>query len=117
MLMYPLTTLQRRREQNRTSQRAYRERKERYQRELEQQIEEWQRKHQLLSQSYSKQDKEVSRLKSHIKQLNGEITTLKNGLPSLCESLNKSATEFDLVPFHDTGRLSQSSPKPHHSFS
>lgn len=90
---------QRRREQNRSSQRAYRERKERHQKELEEQISQWQQKHQRLSRSYSQQTEEVSRLKSRIEQLNTEISQLQSGLPTLCGSLCQSPQEFDLVPF------------------
>ena len=103
---------QRRREQNRSSQRAYRDRKERHQRELEQQIADWRQKHQMLSKSYSKQGGEVRRLKSQIEQLTSEIAALQSGLPSLCGSLSQSPTEFDLVPFFEVGTpMSVSSPR------
>jgi hypothetical protein len=98
-----LTTSQRRREQNRSSQRAYRERKERHQRELEAQINDWRQKHQLLSRSYSQQNDEVRKLKAQIEHLTTEISALQNGLPNLCGTLNQSPTEFDLVPFFDPG--------------
>ncbi|KIX04951.1 uncharacterized protein Z518_05822 [Rhinocladiella mackenziei CBS 650.93] len=96
--------IERRREQNRSSQRAYRERKERHQKELEEQIAQWQQRHQLLSRSYSQQTEEINRLKAQIEQLNGEISQLQSGLPTLCGSLCQSPQEFDLVPFfnHDT---------------
>lgn len=77
---------QRRREQNRSSQRAYRERKERHQRELEQQICDWRQKYDLLSQSYSQQNDEVRRLRSRIEHLTSEILTLPNGLLDMCGS-------------------------------
>ena len=86
-------------------QRAYRERKERHSRELEGQIADWQHKHQLLKSSYSKQSEEVGRLKSQIEQLNGKITALQNGLPSLYGSLNQSSTEFDLSAGLQSWRL------------
>ncbi|OAP60715.1 hypothetical protein AYL99_05717 [Fonsecaea erecta] len=109
--------IERRREQNRSSQRAYRERKERHQKELEEQITQWQQKHQLLSRSYSQQTEEVARLKAQIEQLNGEITQLQSGLPSLCGSLCQSPQEFDLVPFFNADALSpQSTPRLSHSF-
>ncbi|OCT51481.1 hypothetical protein CLCR_09031 [Cladophialophora carrionii] len=111
-----LTTRQRRREQNRSSQRAYRERKERHQKELEGQIAQWQQKHQLLSRSYSQQTAEVARLKSQIEQLNSEISNLQSGLPTLCGSLCQSPQEFDLVPFFKADSLSpQSTPRMSHS--
>ncbi|ETN36376.1 uncharacterized protein HMPREF1541_08653 [Cyphellophora europaea CBS 101466] len=104
--------IERRREQNRSSQRAYRDRKERHQRELEQQIADWRQKHQMLSKSYSKQGGEVRRLKSQIEQLTSEIAALQSGLPSLCGSLSQSPTEFDLVPFFEVGTpMSVSSPR------
>lgn len=98
-----LTQAQRRREQNRSSQRAYRERKDRHQRELEQQISDWRQKHQQLFRSYSQQVEEVQRLKAQIEHLTSEISALQNGLPHLCGSLNSLPTEFDLVPFYDPG--------------
>ncbi|KAJ9632874.1 uncharacterized protein PV06_09785 [Exophiala oligosperma] len=94
--------LERRREQNRSSQRAYRERKERHQKELEEQINQWQQKHQILSRSYSQQTEEVARLKAQIEQLNNEITNLQVGVPTLCGSLCQSPQEFDLVPFFNS---------------
>lgn len=107
--------IERRREQNRSSQRAYRERKERHQKELEGQISQWQQKHQMLSRSYSQQTEEVRRLKSQIEQLNGEISSLQSGLPTLCGSLCQSPQEFDLVPFFNpspqgTPRMSHATP-------
>ncbi|KAH0844785.1 hypothetical protein FOPE_09915 [Fonsecaea pedrosoi] len=96
--------------------RAYRERKERHQKELEEQITQWQQKHQMLSRSYSQQTEEVARLKAQIEQLNGEITQLQSGLPSLCGSLCQSPQEFDLVPFFNADALSpQSTPRLSHS--
>jgi len=108
--------IERRREQNRSSQRAYRERKERHQKELEGQISQWQQKHQMLSRSYSQQTNEVARLKAQIEQLNGEISNLQTGLPSLCGSLCQSPQEFDLVPFFNAEALSpQGTPRMRHS--
>ncbi|RVX73069.1 hypothetical protein B0A52_02195 [Exophiala mesophila] len=104
--------IERRREQNRSSQRAYRERKERHQKELEEQICQWQQKHQLLTRSYSQQSEEVKRLKAQIDNLNGEIANLQSGLPNLCGSLCQSPQEFDLVPFFGADTLSpQSTPR------
>ncbi|KEF52775.1 uncharacterized protein A1O9_11192 [Exophiala aquamarina CBS 119918] len=109
--------IERRREQNRSSQRAYRERKERHQKELEEQITQWQHKHQLLSRSYSEQSDEVARLKAQIEQLNSEISNLHTGLPSLCGSLCQSPQEFDLVPFFNNDISSaQSTPRLSHAY-
>ncbi|KAK5258056.1 hypothetical protein LTR67_006495 [Exophiala xenobiotica] len=108
--------LERRREQNRSSQRAYRERKERHQKELEEQIAQWQQKHQNLSRSYSQQTEEITRLKAQIEQLNGEISNLQVDIPTLCGSLCHSPQEFDLVPFFSTEALSpMTTPRPSHA--
>ncbi|EXJ77577.1 hypothetical protein A1O3_09804 [Capronia epimyces CBS 606.96] len=105
--------IERRREQNRSSQRAYRERKERRQKELEEQIAQWQQKHQLLCQSYSQQSKEVARLQAQIKQLNDEIFQLQSGLPALYGSLGQFPQEFDLVPFYVAPSASpEATPQP-----
>ena len=95
--------------QNRLAQQAYRERKEHRHCELEQQVSEWQHKHQLLSRSYSKQNEEITRLETQIEQLNLEMNTLHTALPNLCGSSNQSPTAFDLVPFFDYEDLSPSS--------
>ncbi|KAK5047629.1 hypothetical protein LTR84_006294 [Exophiala bonariae] len=109
--------IERRREQNRSSQRAYRERKDRHQKELEEQITQWQQKHQLLTRSYSEQSSEVARLKTQIEQLNNEISNLHNGLPNLCGSLCQSPQEFDLVPFFGNDIPSaQSTPRLSHAY-
>jgi len=108
--------IERRREQNRSSQRAYRERKERHQKELEEQISQWQAKHQLLTRSYSQQTEEVARLKAQIEQLNHEISNLQTGIPNLCGSLCQSPQEFDLVPFFNGDFMSpQSTPRLSHA--
>ncbi|KAI1617074.1 hypothetical protein EDD37DRAFT_645135 [Exophiala viscosa] len=101
--------IERRREQNRSSQRAYRERKERHQKELEEQILQWQQKHQKLSHSYSQQTEEVTRLQAQIEQLSGEISNLQTSIPTLCGSVCQSPQEFDLVPFFNTDAMSPQS--------
>ncbi|KIV79668.1 hypothetical protein PV11_07216 [Exophiala sideris] len=104
--------IERRREQNRSSQRAYRERKERHQKELEEEILQWQQKHQKLSRSHSQQAEELARLKAQISQLNGEISNLQSCNPTLCGSMGQSPQEFDLVPFFNTDTMSpQSNPR------
>ncbi|EXJ86252.1 hypothetical protein A1O1_06622 [Capronia coronata CBS 617.96] len=108
--------LERRREQNRSSQRAYRERKERHQKELEGQIADWHQKHKQLSQSYSQQSKEVTRLKMQIEQLNDEISQLQSCSSTLCGSLCESPQEFDLVPFFESDDWSPATtPRPSHA--
>lgn len=73
-----LTTEQRRRAQNRASQRAFRERKEKHVKSLEHQLEDLHEKHQDLLQSYSKQVDEVSRLNAKITELSAEINIVQN---------------------------------------
>lgn len=69
---------QRRRAQNRASQRAFRERKEKHVKGLEHQLEELHEKHQDLLQSYSKQVDEVSRLNARIAQLSAELSAVRH---------------------------------------
>lgn len=73
-----LITSQRRRAQNRASQRAFRERKEKHVKGLEHQLEELHEKHQDLLQSYSKQVDEVSRLNARIAHLSSELSTIRH---------------------------------------
>jgi len=68
----------RRRAQNRASQRAFRERKEKHVKGLEHQLEELHEKHQDLLQSYSKQADEVSRLNGRITELSTELNALRH---------------------------------------
>ncbi|KAK5947459.1 hypothetical protein PMZ80_001609 [Knufia obscura] len=68
----------RRRAQNRASQRAFRERKEKHVKGLEHQLEELHEKHQDLLQSYTKQADEVSRLNSRIAELSTELTAVRH---------------------------------------
>ncbi|KAI1614945.1 hypothetical protein EDD37DRAFT_650048 [Exophiala viscosa] len=68
----------RRRAQNRASQRAFRERKEKHVKGLERQLEDLHEKHQDLLQSYTRQADEVTRLNNRIVDLNGELNTLRN---------------------------------------
>lgn len=70
--------LQRRRAQNRASQRAFRERKEKHVKGLEHQLEELHEKHQDLLQSYSKQTEEVSRLNVRISELSAELIAFRH---------------------------------------
>jgi AP-1-like transcription factor len=100
--------IERRREQNRSSQRAYRERKDKHQKELEQQISDWRDKHQKLAQNYDQQTQEVQRLQQQIEQLSAEIGSLQNGLPTLSGIMEQSPTEFDLVPWFDHGSAAPS---------
>lgn len=69
--------VQRRREQNRASQRAYRDRKEKQRRDLEGEIDTWKEKHGTLQQSYAAQTAEVSHLLTQIELLNTQIVSLQ----------------------------------------
>ena len=71
----------RRREQNRASQRAYRERQKKTQHELEQQISEWEQKHRALSESHSTLTEEVDWLKAYNDDLISYIVAQQIGLP------------------------------------
>ena len=100
-----LTITQKKREQNRLSQRAFRGRKEQYRKRLEEQIAHWQQKLQLLTRSYSQKSEEVARLKAQIEQLNNVISQFL-GVVTVGGSLRPSQQEFDLVPLFDADALS-----------
>jgi hypothetical protein len=104
VLLLPTIT-QKRREQNRISQRAVRERQEQYRKRLEEQIAHWQQKLQLLTRSYSQQTEEVARLKAQIEQLNNVVSQFL-GVATLGGSPRPSQQEFDLVPLFDADALS-----------
>lgn len=94
--------VERRREQNRQSQRAYRDRKEKHQRDLEAQIAAWKEKHEKLVTSYTAQTEEVSQLKAQVDELNSKIMALQSGMtPELWTSTCQTPHDFDLVPFND----------------
>jgi AP-1-like factor len=71
-------SFQRRRAQNRASQRAFRERKEKHVKGLEHQLEDLHEKHQDLLQSYTRQADEVTKLNHRIAELNSELQTLQS---------------------------------------
>jgi hypothetical protein len=73
-----LTPTQRRRAQNRASQRAFRERKEKHVKGLERQLEDLHEKHQDLLQSYTRQADEVSKLNGRISELTAELNALRS---------------------------------------
>ncbi|RVX67539.1 hypothetical protein B0A52_08892 [Exophiala mesophila] len=68
----------RRRAQNRASQRAFRERKEKHVKGLEHQLEDLHEKHQDLLQSYTRQADEVTKLNNRIAELTSELGTLRS---------------------------------------
>lgn len=67
----------RRRAQNRASQRAFRERKEKHVKGLETQLEALNERHQDLLVSYTKQADNIARLSGHLAQLQSQIKTCK----------------------------------------
>ena len=90
----------RRRAQNRASQRAFRERKERHVKGLEHQLEDLHDKHQDLIQSYSRKADEVAKLNSRIAELNSEIEALRTS-SDLSFSDFLTPDKFDAVPGSD----------------
>jgi predicted nuclease with TOPRIM domain len=98
-----LTYCQRRRAQNRASQRAFRERKEKHVKGLENQLEDLHEKHQDLLQSFSRQAGEVSRLNSRISELNAELNALRSCQDqSFSEMLMpEKFDKFDAFAAHD----------------
>ena len=95
-----LIHFQRRRAQNRASQRAFRERKERHVKGLEHQLEDLHDKHQDLLQSYSRKADEVAKLNARIAELNSEIEALQTS-PDLSFSDFLTPDKFDAVPGSD----------------
>ncbi|OCT49351.1 hypothetical protein CLCR_05078 [Cladophialophora carrionii] len=76
-------SLQRRRAQNRASQRAFRERKERHLRSLKATLETIGDKHRKLLDSYSQQSEAVMKLKGRIAELNAQIAAFSTQPDSL----------------------------------
>ncbi|KIW19998.1 hypothetical protein PV08_00573 [Exophiala spinifera] len=68
---------ERRREQNRLSQRAYRERKENHVKSLESQLQSLCESHEILVQSYRGQAREVGQLEGRLARLKAELQTLR----------------------------------------
>ncbi len=69
---------QRRRAQNRASQRAFRERKEKHVQQLEHQLEDLESKHQTLANSYTALDTTHHHLKREVEQLRSQIASMKS---------------------------------------
>lgn len=94
---------QRRRAQNRASQRAFRERKEKHVKGLEHQLEDLHEKHQDLLQSYTRQADEVSKLNGRISELTSELSSLRSGQDqSFSEMLMPDKFDkFDAFSAHD----------------
>ncbi|KAK5064743.1 hypothetical protein LTR84_000577 [Exophiala bonariae] len=83
----------RRRAQNRASQRAFRERKDRHLKGLEYQLEHLNEKHQDLMQSYMKQSENVMKLNSRLAELRGQVKALKARPAHSSSSERQSTTD------------------------
>lgn len=107
LLQQTLTPTQRRREQNRFAQRAYRERRDRHQFELEKALSELQSKYQGLCRSYSEQGDQVRQLKALIAELHVRKAALLQGQNSSTSGgsgssvsgsgIGRSGSYFDLT--------------------
>ncbi|KAK5078211.1 hypothetical protein LTR64_003382 [Lithohypha guttulata] len=95
----------RRRAQNRASQRAFRERKEKHVKGLEYQLEDLHEKHQDLLQSYSKQVDEVSRLNARVADLAAELNTIRRCQDSSTRKVTTSSTFDDFDAFSSTAMI------------
>lgn len=80
----------RRRQQNRKSQRAFRDRKEAYQKYLEDRVDDLNQEHSRLAKSLTSQCKTVSRLRTMIGGLNSQIVSLQDALCRTLSSINLS---------------------------
>ena len=78
----PNLSPQRRRAQNRASQRAFRERKEKHVQHLEQELETLETKHRTLTKSYTELDSTHAILKQEVQQLRSELQNLKSSRES-----------------------------------
>ena len=105
----PLTPCQqRRRAQNRASQRAFRERKEKHVQQLERQLEELEAKHRTLTQSYTTLDSTHGQLKQEVEQLRGELISLtgasfssSSSSTTVSQSRENSAAELSEAALFD----------------
>ncbi|MCJ1464415.1 hypothetical protein MMC07_003028 [Pseudocyphellaria aurata] len=86
----------RRRAQNRASQRAFRERKEKHVQHLEEQLEDLETKHRTLAKSYTDLDSTHDKLKREVKQLRGELESLKSSRESSVIGSNSSSRDPSL---------------------
>ena len=94
----PLTFCQRRRAQNRASQRAFRERKEKHVQHLEHELEELETKHQDLSRSYTDLDRTHAKLKQEVKQLRSELESVKSSREGSVNENAQPGNFFDPFP-------------------
>ncbi|KAI9803063.1 MAG: hypothetical protein M1833_001133 [Piccolia ochrophora] len=95
----------RRRAQNRASQRAFRDRKEKHVKDLETRLEELEAKHQTLEQRYSDLRKEHSRVKEEMEKMSTENEVLQNssedGLSKLLHDRDFGASSGDGLLYMD----------------
>lgn len=92
----------RRRAQNRASQRAFRERKEKHVQHLEHELEELENKHRTLEKSYTDLDSTHAQLKQEVKHLRSELESVKSSREgSISEPTTQSSQYFD--PFASDG--------------
>ncbi|EEH09440.1 predicted protein [Histoplasma capsulatum G186AR] len=99
----------RRRAQNRASQRAFRERKERHLKGLESKLQDLHSKHQNLLQSYHQQTEEVQQLNIRIQQLTAELDLLRSATDGTIGEI-LMPDKFDVVPYP---MLAASGPQHH----
>ncbi|MCJ1246179.1 hypothetical protein MMC30_003384 [Trapelia coarctata] len=95
----------RRRAQNRASQRAFRDRKEKHAQNLQNQLDELEAKHQELSSSYRKLETTNSKLVTELEELRAKITTLTSSRDTLDEMMTSEL--FDPYDF-DHGQQADS---------
>lgn len=93
----------RRRAQNRASQRAFRERKEKHVQHLEYELEELEKKHGKLSRSYTDLDSTHAKLKQEVKQLRIELESVKSSREGSVNENPRSNDFFD--PFSPDNNL------------
>ncbi|KAI4198575.1 MAG: hypothetical protein LQ346_002728 [Caloplaca aetnensis] len=92
----------RRRAQNRASQRAFRERKEKHVQQLEQELGTLEAKHHDLQKSHSNLGEANDKLKQEVEQLRSEIRTLKT-VGDGSSVLGSSPVSNDFDPFEQDG--------------
>ncbi|OAX77268.1 hypothetical protein ACJ72_08436 [Emergomyces africanus] len=96
----------RRRAQNRASQRAFRERKERHLKSLEDRLQDLHSKHQNLLQSYHQRTDEVQQLNNRIQQLTTELDLLRSATDGTIDEI-LTPDKFDIVPHHTSASSPQ----------
>jgi AP-1-like transcription factor len=92
----------RRRAQNRASQRAFRERKKHHAESLQQQVREMQKTHNELLRSYSQKEEEVLELHDKIHDLEHKIRLLNASSPGSQSSQTSASFQLEHVVFDDS---------------